>query len=224
MKALLAIVGLALVATACTGPGQAPTGVRTTPAPTTAAPTTPAATAASGAAPTTSPGSTTTSQTPTPSRTPVAGGSELILSGTAIGDRPLGATPQGVLDPDLIARLGSPKTGRTQLCQLAGDRNLFAVVDHSWSGLTVHYGRRDTATIAIAWSITLESVPDGVRLVDRLPWRPTFAELAASDGVAVESSAGMKTARLTGRELSYTGPVGTSSPDTVRGGPDLVCR
>ena len=219
MKALLAIVGLALAATACTGPAQAPTGLPTTPAPTT-----PAATAASGAAPTTSPGSTTTSPTPTPSRTPVAGGSELILSGTAIGDRPLGATPQSVLDPDLIARLGRPKTGRTQLCQLAGDRTLFAVVDHSWSGLTVHYGRRGTATIAIAWSIRLDRVPDGVRLVDRLPWRPTFAELAANDGVAVESGAGMRTARLTARELSYTGPVGTSSPDTVSGGPDLACR
>ncbi|HEY3339813.1 MAG TPA: hypothetical protein VGK18_15025 [Propionicimonas sp.] len=212
MKARLALVALAVVVTGCTGPALDPT----TPAPTTpvAVQTTPA----------TTPASTATTPEPGESRTPVAGRTTLILGGTAIGDRPLGATPQSLLDPDLDARLGKPKVGRTQLCQLAGERDRFAVVDHSWSGLTVHYGRIDGATVAIGWQVALDRVPDGVRLVDRLPWRPTFAELAASDGVDVESSAGVKTARLSGRAIGYSGPAGTPSPDTVTGGPELTCR
>ncbi len=215
MKARLAIVGVALVVTGCTGPAQAPVPP---------APTTGPSTAATDAAPTTSPGATTGSPTPTTSRTPVAGPAELILSGTAIGDRPLGATPQSLLDPDLVARFGKPKVGRTQLCQLAGGRNRFGVEDHSWTGLTVYYGHRGGATIAISWQVALDRVPDGARLVDRLPWRPTFAALAASDGVEVQSSAGVKTARLSGRAVSYTGPVGTAKPDVVTGGPELTCR
>jgi hypothetical protein len=164
--------------------------------------------------------------TPTPSvpGTPTAGRTDLILSGTAVGAFPLGATQQSLLERDLVARLGKPRTGPTKLCQLAGERNRFAVLDHSWSGLTVHYGRRGTATVAVSWEVALDRVPDGVKLVDRLPWRPTFAELAASNGVYVEAGAGVKTARLTGRAISYTGPVEGSRPDTVRGGPDLTCR
>ena len=213
MKAGLVVVAVAVALAGCTSP-----------APVSSAP---ASTADSGAtaAPTTSPGSTT--PTPTPSvvaSTPPAGRTDLILSGTAIGDFPLGATQQDLLERDLESRLGKAKTGPTKVCQLPGERNRFAVVDHSLSGLTVHYGRRDTATIAISWEVALDHVPHGVKLVDRLPWRPTFAELAASDGVEIAASAGVRTALLTGRALSYTGPVGASRPDTVHGGPELACR
>jgi hypothetical protein len=212
VKARLVIVGLSLVLTGCTGPAQ----VSTTPASTPVSP--------SAVAPTTSPGSTAATPTPSVARTSVAGRTNLILSGTAIGDYPLGATPQNRLEPDLVSRLGKPRIGPTQLCQLAGHRNRFALVDHSWSGLTVHYGRSGAATIAIGWEVALDRVPDGVRLADRLPWSPTFADLAASDGVEVASSAGVKIARLTGRAVSYTGEVGAPSPDTVHGGPELTCQ
>jgi hypothetical protein len=212
VKARLAIVGLSLVLAACTAPTQAPMA--------------PASTQNSPSAfvPATPPGSTAAGPTPSVARTPSAGRTELILSGTAIGDLPLGAAPQSLLEPDLVSRLGKPKAGPTQVCQLAGDRNRFALFDHSWSGFTVHYGRRAGATIAIGWAVALDRVPDGLTLVDRLPWRPTFADLAGSDGVEVESSAGVKTARLTGRAISYTGQVGAPSPDTVTGGPELACR
>ncbi len=211
MKARLAIVGLALVIAGCTGPAEVPSTSPPTPA-------------APEVTPKTSPAATAATPTPRAPRTPVDGHPDLILSGTAIGDRPLGATPQSVLDPDLVARLGKPKIGRTQLCQLTGDRTRFAVVDHVWSGLIIHYGRRGAATIAIGWQVALDRVPDGVRLADRLPWRPTFAALAASNGVEVQSSAGVKTARLSGRAISYTGDIAASRPDRVTGGPELTCR
>jgi hypothetical protein len=213
VKARLAIIGLSLVLAGCTAPTPAP--VSSTPAPTTDS--------SSTGTPTTSPGSTPSSPTPGAS-TPPAGRTDLILSGTAIGDFPLGATQQSLVERDLVSRLGKPKMGPTKLCQLAGERNRFAVSDHSWSGLTVHYGRRGTVTIAVSWEMALDRVPDGVKLVDRLPWRPTFVDLAAGDGVDVTSSAGVKTARLDGRALSYSGPVGASRPDTVNGGPELACR
>jgi hypothetical protein len=88
----------------------------------------------------------------------------------------------------------------------------------------VHYARRGAASIAIGWEVALDRVPDGVALVDRLPWRPTFADLAASDGVEVESRAGVKTARLVGRAISYTGEAGLPSPAAVQGGPELACQ
>lgn len=213
MKARLAIAALALALTGCTGATVTPT------TPATASP----STRTSGAA--------TTSATPVPTETPSASPTPtvtaqplLTLGGKAIGDRPLGSTPQSLLEPDLVARLGKPKVGATQLCQLAGDRNRFALVDHAWGGLTVHYGRRAAANLAIGWEVALDRVPDGLRLVDRLPWRPTFAALAASDGVEVASTGGVKRARLTGRAISYTGEVGASSPDTVHGGPELTCQ
>lgn len=214
MKARLVIVGMALVLAGCIAPAP----VSSTPAPTTGSP--------AAGTPANSPGSTGSTPTPSPSaaRTPVAGRADLVLSGTAIGDFPLGATEQSLLERDLVARLGKPKTGPTKVCQLVGERNRFAAFDHSWSGLTVHYGRRDAATIAVSWQVALDRVPDGVSLADRLPWRPTFADLAAGDGVEIASSAGVKTARLTGRALSYAGPVGASRPDTVNGGPELACR
>lgn len=216
MKARLAIVGLSLVLAGCTAPAPVPS----TPPPT--------ADSSSAGTPATSPGSTaTTATSPTPGpgpSTPPTGRTDLILSGTAIGDFPLGATQQSLVERDLVARLGKPKTGPTRLCQLAGERNRFAVFDHTWSGLTVHYGRRGTATIAVGWEMALDRVPDGVTLVDRLPWRPTFADLAASDGVDISSNAGVKTALLDGRALSYSGPMGASRPDTVNGGPELACR
>jgi len=212
VKARLVIVGFAVVLAGCTAPAPVPS----TPASSPGSP--------SASVPTTSPGSTAPTPTPSVARTPVAGRTDLILSGTAIGDFPLGATQQSLLERDLVARLGKAKTGPTKVCQLAGERNRFAGFDHSWSGLTVHYGRRGAATIAVSWAVALDRVPDGVTLADRLPWRPTFAELAASDGVEMASSAGVKTARLTGRALSYTGPVGASRPDTVTGGPELACR
>ena len=212
MKARLVIVGLSLVLAGCTAPAQ----VTMAPAPTGETPSAPV--------PATSPGSTAATPLPTAARTPSDGRAELILSGTAIGDHPLGATPQSLLEPELVGRLGKARTGPTQVCQLAGDRNRFALFDHSWGGLTVHYGRRAGATIAIGWEVALDRVPDGLTLVDRLPWRPTFADLAGSEGVDVESRAGVKTARLTGRAISYTGQVGEASPDTVTGGPELACR
>jgi hypothetical protein len=212
LKAQLVIVGLSLVLAGCTAPAP----VSSTP-PSTAG-------SSSAGTPAISPGSTASTPTPNVASTPTAGRTDLILSGTAIGDFPLGATQQSLLERDLVARLGKPETGPTKLCQLAGERNRFAVFDHSWSGLTVHYGRRGEAPIAVSWEVALDRVPDGVKLVDRLPWRPTFADLATSDGVAIASNAGVKTARLDGRALSYIGPVGASSPDTVSGGPELACR
>jgi len=215
VKARLVIVGLSLVLAGCTAPAPVSSTAPSTSAPTPGSP--------SPSVPATSPGSTASSPTPSAS-TPPAGPTDLILSGTAIGDFPLGATQQGLVERDLVSRLGRPKTGPTKLCQVAGERNRFAVFDHSWSGFTVHYGRRGAATIAVSWEMALARVPDGVKLVDRLPWRPSFADLANSDGVDVTSSAGVKTARLDGRALSYTGPAGVPRPDTVNGGPELACR
>ncbi len=212
MKARLVIVGLSLVLAGCAAPTQEPMA----PAPTRESP--------SAVVPATSPGSTAASPPPSVAGTPSAGRTDLILSGTAIGDHPLGATPQSLLERDLVARLGKPRAGPTQVCRLAGERSRFALFDHSWGGFTVHYGRRAGATIAIGWAVAVDRVPDGLTLVDRLPWRPTFADLAGSDGVEVESSAGVKRARLTGRAISYTGQVGVPSPDTVTGGPELACR
>jgi hypothetical protein len=147
----------------------------------------------------------------------------LTLSGTAIGDRPLGSTPASQLEPAIVARLGKPTMGRTQLCTLAGQRNRFALNDHVFGGLTVHYAHSGTAAAAIGWAVALDHVPDGFRLVDRLPWRPSFAELEAAGG-AVELDAGVRTARLAGRAIRYTGPAGAARPDTVNGGPELSCR
>ncbi|HEY3410429.1 MAG TPA: hypothetical protein VGK53_19850 [Propionicimonas sp.] len=211
MKAWLVIVGLSLVLAGCTAPAPAPS----TPSATSGSP--------SPSVPTSSPDSTASTTTPS-AGTPPAGRSDLILSGTAIGDFPLGATQQSLVERDLVSRLGKPKTGPTKLCQVAGERNRFAVFDHSWGGLTVHYGRRGAATIAVSWEMALDRVPDAVTLVDRLPWRPTFADLADGDGVDISSSAGVRTARLAGRALSYSGPVGASRPDAVNGGPELACR
>jgi hypothetical protein len=219
VKALLVIVGLSLVLAGCTAPAPQ----SSTPASIVGSPASTASSPASDT-PTTSPGTASATTTPSVAGSPVAGRTDLILSGTAIGDFPLGATAQSLLERSLVARLGKPKTGPTKVCQLAGERNRFAVVDHSWSGLTVHYGRRGTATIAISWEVALDRVPDDVTLVDRLPWRPTFADLSASDSVDITSSSGVKTARLTGRALSYTGQAGASSPDTVNGGAELACR
>jgi hypothetical protein len=223
MRARLAIVGIGLVLAGCTGPAPMPTTVPTTPAtaPTaTGAPTTtPAtATASAGASPTATP---TTSATTTPAL------AVLTLSGTAIGDQPLGSTPLGRLEPQLVARLGKSKAGRTQLCRLPGDRNQFALVDRSYAGLTVHYGHRGGATLAIAWEVDLDRVPDGFRLVDRLPWRPTFTELEATGVVVVDTgvtTAQRRTAALPGRAISYSGELGSAGPDSVRGGPDFTCR
>lgn len=216
MKARLVIVGLSLVLAGCAPPAP----VSSTPG--SASSSTPGSSSPSVATP--SPGGAGTTPTPSAPGTPPAGRTDLILSGTAIGDFPLGATQQGLVERDLVSRLGRPKTGPTKLCQVAGERNRFAVFDHSWSGFTVHYGRRGAATIAVSWEMALARVPDGVKLVDRLPWRPSFADLANSDGVDVTSSAGVKTARLDGRALSYTGPAGAPRPDTVNGGPELACR
>jgi hypothetical protein len=214
VKARLAITALSLVLAGCTAPAEVPV------IPPATTPSSPAPTQTSA-----SPSGTATSPTPgVTSSTPVAGRTDLVLSGTTIGDRLLGATPQSVLEADLVARLGKPKLGRTQLCQLAGEQSRFAVMDHSWGGLTVHYRRSGSDSIAISWEVTLDRVPDHLALADRLPWRPTFAELASGDGVEVTSSAGVRTARLTGRAISYAGEAGAARPDTVSGGPELACR
>lgn len=220
-------LGIGLLLTGCTGPAlppTTPTDAATAPAPSgtsnpgtaTAAPT-PSATLS----PTTA---TTTSPAPTGSPTGAATAGTLVLSGTAIDDRPLGSTPLSRLEPDLIARFGKPKVGRTELCHLAGQRNQFALADHRFGGLTIHYGRRGGATLAVGWQVALDRVPEGLLLADRLEWRPTFAALTAAYGVEVNTADGVTVARLTGRAISYTGQAGADRPDTVIGGPDLVCR
>jgi len=214
VKTLLAMIGSGLLLAGCTGPAQ----------PTMAPPT------LSSAASTAAPAPAVTSA-PTGSATPTAGPSGtatqalpvLTLSGTAIGDRPLGSTAVNQLEPELVARLGKPAVGPTQLCQLAGERNRFALVDHVFGGLTVHYQRSGETTVAIGWTVALDRVPDSFRLVDRLPWRPTFAELEAAGGT-VQLDAGVRTVGVAGRAIRYTGPVGEARPDAVHGGPELTCR
>jgi len=217
VKMLLPVIGFGLLLTGCTGPAE-PTIAPPTPSP--------ASTGAPAPAVTPAP---TVSATPTarPSGAGTATGAPalpvLTLSGTAIGGRPLGSTPVNHLEPELVARLGKPAVGPTRLCQLTGERNRFALVDHVFGGLTVHYGRSGQTTVAIGWAVALDRVPGGFRLVDRLPWRPTFAELKAAGGT-VQQDAGVRTVSVAGRAIRYTGPVGEARPDTVRGGPELTCR
>lgn len=216
MRARVAMAGGVVVLAGCTGPLAAPSPPITAPAtnPATASAVTPSATR-TGPAP-------TSGGTPSASSTPT-GRPVLTLSGTVIADRPLGGVPLARLEPLLVARLGKARVGRTQLCRLAGERSQVAVIDHSFGGLTVHYGRRGTATLAMAWTVHLDRVPAGFQLADRLPWRPAFAELEA-DGVAVSTGSGLRTARLEGRAITYSGDAGATRPDTVEGGPELTCR
>jgi hypothetical protein len=209
-------LGIGLLLTGCSGTAPTPSTPATTVVPPTAATTQPAPASASATP------SASNSASPTPTNTAPPG--TLTLSGTAIGDRPLGSTPSSRLEPDLIARFGKPKVGRPELCHLVGQRNQFALVDHRFGGLTVHYARRGGATLAVGWQVALDRVPDGLRLADRLDWRPTFAALGAAYGVELDTADGVTVARLTGRAISYTGQAGADRPDTVIGGPDLICR
>ena len=157
--------------------------------------------------------------TPVPPRPPAA----LLLSGTAIGGLPLGDVPAAELDPMLVARFGRASRGEPLLCRTAGEAALLGVVDHAWASLRVQYARTGGAAVAIAWSVDLTDVPDGVALAGRLPWRPTFAQLERLDGVEVGTVAGVRTAWLARARLAWSGPARASRPDTLSGGPLLRC-
>ncbi len=219
MRTRIAALGCAalLALCGCTLPGQP--SARPVPAP--AATGVPATTASPSAGSPTGPGPTpaaTTPGAPQPSgELPV-----LTLAGDAIGNRPLGTTPFVRVEPLVEARLGKSKAGRPRLCRLTGERSPMSVVDHSWSGLTLHTGRRGSAELVIGWSVDLDRVPDGFRLAGRLPWRPTFAELAESAEVSTRD--GVRTARLPDLAITYSGPVDAATPELVAGGPGFTCN
>lgn len=216
MQTRIAALGCAtlLALCGCTQPGQPPV-----PVPTPAGSGAPAPTASPSTGSSSGPGATpaATPSAPRPSaELPV-----LTLAGDSIGNRPLGTTPFVRIEPLVEARLGESRPGRPRLCELTGERRPLTVVDHSWSGLTIHTGRRGSADVVIGWSVDLADVPEGFRLADRLPWRPTFAELQPSAEVSTQD--GVRTARLLDAAITYSGPAEAATPARVVGGPGFTC-
>lgn len=198
---------------ACTSPVPSPTSTPSTTAPSGGAATT-----------TTSPGTS-----PTPSASPTSGGKPsalpavVVLSGTAIGNLPLGKAPATVVDPLVVARLGKAKVGPPELCRSATDRAALATVEHSWPGFAVRYGSSGSAAVAIGWTVDLTDVPDGFELDARLPWRPTFSALKHLDGVEFSTESGVQYAELPRERITWAGPVAAARPDTLEGGTRLTC-
>ncbi|MCC6496686.1 MAG: hypothetical protein IT193_10575 [Propionibacteriaceae bacterium] len=218
MQTRIAALGCAalLALGGCTQPGQpsAP------PVPTSTGTAVPATTASPSAGSSTDPGATPAATTPGAPQ-PSAELPVLTLAGDAIGNRPLGTTPFGRVESLVEARLGKSEVGRPRLCTLTGERSPLSVVDHSWSGLVIHTGRRGSVELVIGWSVDLARVPDGFRLAGRLPWQPTFAELEKSAEVSVRD--GVRTARLQDAAITYSGPADAATPAMVVGGPGFTC-
>ncbi len=217
MKTRIAALGCAsvLALVGCTLPATAPGPA----APTSAGSNLPDASVGPSAAPSTGPATPTAGGTRQPRQQPPS----ITLAGDAIAGRPLGTTPFVRVEPLIESRLGRAKAGRPELCRLDGERSPLVVVDHNWPGLTIHAGRRGSATVALSWRVDLSNIPDGFRLADRLPWQPTFASLQASEGVELSTRDGIRSARLENTAITYSGPDGARSPDTVAGGPGLAC-
>jgi len=206
-----ALVAVCLVPlAACTSPAPSPTS-------------TPSTTVPSGSAATT----TTPGNSPTPSASATSGGrpsalpAVVVLSGTAIGNLPLGKAPATVVDPLVVARLGKAKVSQPELCRSATDRTALATVEHSWPGFAVRYGSSGSA--AIGWTVDLTDVPEGFELDARLPWRPTFSALKHLDGVEFSTESGVRHAELPRERITWSGPVAAARPDTLEGGTRLAC-
>lgn len=216
--AALACAGLWTLA-ACTGAspaGSSPIGAGTPTA--TVAPTT-----TTNAPPSSTPATTPSDSPPAASTGTPNGPAVIVLSGTEIGGQALGHAPVSRVDPLVVARLGRAKTGQPLLCASDGDRSQLAVIDHHWPGLTVRYGSGGAAAVAIGWSVDLAHIPDGFRLAGGLEWRPPFAVLTRLAGVSVSTRGGTQLATLSGKAITWSGPVGASRPDVVSGGPILAC-
>ncbi len=216
--AVLAAAGMCALAS-CTPAAPAfvasPAGVTS---PAGAEPAAAGSTAAQASAGTPSAHETTTTETST---TPPP--KLVILSGTSIGDRPLGRAGIKTVDPILAERLGEARIGRPQLCRADGDPTALAVIDHSWPGLTVHYGSSGTTPVAIGWAVSLAQVPEGFQLSDGLTWTATFTQLSAMRGAAVTTTGGVERVQLTRLRITYTGPAGARRPDTITGGTVITC-
>ena len=211
VAALIAVCLVPLAA--CTSPAPSPTSV-------------PSTTVPSGSATTTT---ATPDNSPTPSASPTSGGrpsalpAVVVLSGTAIGNLPLGKAPATVVDPLVVARLGKAKVGQPELCRSATDRTALATVAHSWPGFAVRYGSSGSAAVAIGWTVDLTDVPDGFELDARLPWRaPRFA-LQHPGGGVVSTESGVRYAELPRGRIPWSGPVAAARPDTLVGGTRLTC-
>ena len=212
--AALALTGLLPLA-ACTGPAPEPAA---TPDAATAAPDT--TTASATGTPTASPSG---SATPTTGGQAPALPAVVVLSGTAIGNLPLGKAPAATVDPLIAKRLGKAKVGQPELCTSETERTPLATVVHSWPGFAVRYGSSGGAAVAIGWTVDLTDPPDGFDLDAQLPWRPTFAALKRGDGVVTGTEAGVRYAELPGERVTYSGPASAARPDTLTGGPRLTC-
>ncbi len=215
--AALALVGLLPLA-ACTSPAPAtsPTPVTTVPSGSTTTATTAAPTAGTS-------GSASATASPTSTGAPTALPAVVVLSGTAIGNLPLGEAPAKTVDPLIVKRLGKAKVGEPELCRSELERTPMATVEHSWPGFAVRYGSSGGAAVAIAWTVDLTDVPDGFELDARLPWRPTFAALEHLDGVVTSTEAGVRYAELPDEKITWSGPASAARPDTLAGGTRLTC-
>ncbi len=149
--------------------------------------------------------------------------SALVLSGTSIGGERLGRATVGQVEPELRRRLGEPTLGRPQLCRSETDRAGLVAVDHTWPGLAVTYASSGGTARAIAWSVDLTRLPDGVELAGGYPWRPTFDSLDRLPGITVGHSSGRRTATLPRQHLAWSGPLGEDRPDRLGGGTALAC-
>ena len=146
-----------------------------------------------------------------------------MLSGTAIAGRPLGRARLATVEPVLVGRLGKARLGEPQLCEVDGTTAPLAVVQHRWPGFTVSYGSSGGTAVAIAWTVSLDKVPDGFTLADGATWRPGFAELRRRPGAEATTVDGRLSVRLPVQRLAFSGPAGASRPDTAAGGVQLRC-
>ena len=180
-------------------------------------------TATPGASASTAEGSPSAPATASASGTPSTLPAVVVLSGTAIGNLPLGKAPASTVDPLVVKRLGKAKVAQPELCTSATERTPLATVEHSWPGFAVRYGSSGGAAVAIAWTVDLTDIPDGFALDARLPWRPTYTALKRVDGITFSTESGVRYAELPTERITWSGPASAARPDTVTGGNRLTC-
>ncbi len=181
----------------------------------------------------TSPGHTagTTTSAPAPSASTASpapasptlapnGRRTLVLDGQGVGALRVGHATRADAATVLDQTLGRPRVGKHQrACTgLATTRTR----TETRGPLTLTFvTRRGTQEVLGTWELDVNGSTRGFKL-DRLPIRPTFAELRKLRRASVVRTESALEVRLP-EQVTYRGPLGADRPTSVRGGSPVEC-